>query len=153
MSHEEHPFSKHKFRFSGDAVPLHLKKALAFASAFFMARPKEFAFCRFVRLNGTMRLAKCAFLLRRNAPKWGDSHPLRTQKQSAAKATLCFFGAPEGIRIPDLPLRRTFYTFFANAVWSLTTLQTRINTDFFSEHNVFSSLLFLLILRDDSNSN
>ena len=105
MSHEEHPFSKHKFRFSGDAVPLHLKKALAFASAFFMARPKEFAFCRFVRLNGTMRLAKCAFLLRRNAPKWGDSHPLRTQKQSAAKATLCFFGAPEGIRIPDLPLR------------------------------------------------
>ena len=106
MSHEEHPFSKHKFRFSGDAVPLHLKKALAFASAFFMARPKEFAFCRFVRLNGTMRLAKCAFLLRRNAPKWGDSHPLRTQKQSAAKATLCFFGAPEGIRIPDLPLRR-----------------------------------------------
>ena len=106
MSHEEHPFSKHKFRFSGDAVPLHLKKALAFASAFFMARPKEFAFCRFVRLNGTMRLAKCAFLLRRNAPKWGDSHPLRTQKQSAAKATLCFFGAPEGIRIPGLPLRR-----------------------------------------------
>ena len=63
------------------------------------------------------------------------------------------FGVPEVIRTPDLPLRRTFYTFFANAVWSLTTLQTRINTDFFSEHNVFSSLLFLLILRDDSNSN
>ena len=63
------------------------------------------------------------------------------------------FGVPEVIRTPDLPLRSTFYTFFANAVWSLTTLQTRINTDFFSEHNVFSSLLFLLILRDDSNSN
>ncbi len=63
------------------------------------------------------------------------------------------FGVPEEIRTPDPTLRSTFYTFFANAVWSLTTLQTRINTDFFSEHNVFSSLLFLLILRDDSNSN
>ena len=51
MSHEEHPFSKHKFRFSGDAVPLHLKKALAFASAFFMARPKEFESPTF-RLGG-----------------------------------------------------------------------------------------------------
>lgn len=83
----------------------------------------------------------------------GEVQETKRKRRSSGENRRFLFGVPEGIRTPDLTLRSTFYTFFANAVWPLTTLQTRINTDFFSEHNVFSSLLFLLILRDDSNSN
>ena len=62
------------------------------------------------------------------------------------------FGVPEVIRTPDLPLRRTVYTFSPDMAWSITTPQTRVITGFLSEHDVFSPLVFLLIFFENSYS-